>query len=220
MSRKSLIIVTTLLLAVVSIAGTQIKTEKTYGDIAVEKIISIDNGFVFRCDIKDLPAIIGKDIPVRINGIEGPQSITEKSPETAAKWKAMQLQTRAFIQTAFDNAKQPDSIVLKNIKRGEWFCIVADVEIDGSNLAQLLIENKIAKRVDEDHPASLKTVAATEKRPSDETGFKLVASKKSKVFHRPNCRFIKTISPNNIIHFNSKQQALKTGRRPCKTCKF
>ena len=217
MNRKSLTIAAILLLAVVSIAGTQIKTEKTYGDATVEKLISVDNSFVFRCDIKGLPAIIGKDIPVRINGIEMP-TVTADTPDE--QWKALQLQTKSFIQTAFDNAKQPDSIVLKNIKRGEWFCIVADIEIDGNDLAKLLIEKQLGKPIEVNQPVSLKPVATAEKQPSGDARLKLVASKKSKVFHRADCRFIKTISPKNMIKFKSKQEALKSGRRPCKTCKL
>ena len=43
--------------------------DKSYGDALVAKIIAVDDDFVFRCDIKDWPAVIGKDIAVRVNAV-------------------------------------------------------------------------------------------------------------------------------------------------------
>jgi len=45
-----------------------------------------------------------------------------------------------------------------------------------------------------------------------------VASKKSKAFHRPECRWVKKISPGNLIGFSGRGEAVGSGRRPCKTC--
>jgi micrococcal nuclease len=47
---------------------------------------------------------------------------------------------------------------------------------------------------------------------------KYVASKKSKVFHVPNCRYSRRISPSNLITFSTRDEAIKSGRRPCKVC--
>jgi len=46
-----------------------------------------------------------------------------------------------------------------------------------------------------------------------------VASKNSKVFHRPSCKWVKKIKPGNLIGFSSRAEAVKSGRRPCKSCK-
>ncbi len=46
-----------------------------------------------------------------------------------------------------------------------------------------------------------------------------VASKNSKVFHRPDCSSAKRISPENLISYNSKNEAIGAGKRPCKICK-
>jgi len=50
-------------------------------------------------------------------------------------------------------------------------------------------------------------------------GYKYVASKNSDVFHTPNCRSAKRISPENIIGYNSRDDAINAGKRPCKVCK-
>lgn len=49
--------------------------------------------------------------------------------------------------------------------------------------------------------------------------YKYVASKNSKVFHRPHCSWARRIKPENITGYNSRDEAIKAGRRPCKRCK-
>lgn len=45
-----------------------------------------------------------------------------------------------------------------------------------------------------------------------------VASRKSEVFHLPDCVWAKRIAPQNLIRFDSREEALSSGRRPCKVC--
>ena len=47
---------------------------------------------------------------------------------------------------------------------------------------------------------------------------KYVASKSSAVFHKPDCRWAQNISQRNLVTYKSKDQAIKAGKRPCKTC--
>jgi len=49
--------------------------------------------------------------------------------------------------------------------------------------------------------------------------WKYVASKNSNVFHRPECKWAKRISPKNLIGFKSREEAIRNGRRPCRSCK-
>jgi len=49
--------------------------------------------------------------------------------------------------------------------------------------------------------------------------YKYVASKNSKIFHKPGCRWAKRIKPENLVGYNSKDEAIKAGKRPCKWCK-
>jgi len=46
-----------------------------------------------------------------------------------------------------------------------------------------------------------------------------VGSKKSDVYHYPNCRYVKKILPENIIWFSSVEDAKAHRYRPCKVCK-
>jgi len=46
-----------------------------------------------------------------------------------------------------------------------------------------------------------------------------VASKNSKVFHKMNCSHARRISQKNKVTFKTKNEAVQSGRHPCKTCK-
>jgi hypothetical protein len=49
--------------------------------------------------------------------------------------------------------------------------------------------------------------------------YKYVSSKNSKVFHFPQCRSAKRINPENLVGYNSKEEVIQAGKRPCKMCK-
>jgi hypothetical protein len=61
------------------------------------------------------------------------------------------------------------------------------------------------------------TSAAPEKQ-VDVAGQKYVASKSSTIFHKPDCRWAGNISQRNLVTYKSKDEAIKAGKRPCKTC--
>ncbi len=47
---------------------------------------------------------------------------------------------------------------------------------------------------------------------------KFVASKNSKVFHKPDCPFAQQIAPKNLVGYVSREEAIAAGKRPCKRC--
>jgi len=49
--------------------------------------------------------------------------------------------------------------------------------------------------------------------------YKYVASKKSKVFHKPDCPFAKRIAANNLVGYKSRAEAIEAGKKPCSRCK-
>jgi micrococcal nuclease len=236
MYKKMLIIATFSLLAAICLAdkktdtATRPTTPKTYGSAAVKKVTAVDERFVFRCDIKEWPAVIGKDIAVKIDGI-APPLIVERGEMPN---KFFELQTKKFLQRAFAAAR---AIRLENIKRGRTFSIVADVVVDSNSLADLMIEEGLARRYtaeekqritvkkpvpekyspDISMPRSVRP-ASDEKQATPQSELMYVASKNSKIFHRSTCRYSKSISSKNLVKFDGRAKALQTGRRPCKTC--
>ena len=48
---------------------------------------------------------------------------------------------------------------------------------------------------------------------------KYVASKNSKVFHNAECSSAKRIAAKNLVYYKSRDEAINSGKRPCKICK-
>ena len=46
-----------------------------------------------------------------------------------------------------------------------------------------------------------------------------VASVNKEPFHRISCRWAQKISPKNAVYYNTREEAIQDGHRPCKVCK-
>ncbi len=104
-----------------------------YGDIRVYDIASVYDGDTFKVNIKDWPSIIGANTSIRIKGVDTPELRSQCSIE-----KKLALSAKTFTQQKLADA---EIIELKNIERGKYFRLLADVYIDGENLAELLIQH-------------------------------------------------------------------------------
>lgn len=219
--------------AVTSLAETKTPepTVKTYGSATVAKIVAVDNTYTFRCDVKGWPAVIGTDIGIRINAITEPLIVAENRKPN----RFFQMQAKKFLSAHLAKSK---TITLENIKRGKDFSLIADVVTDSNSLAEILIENGFARILTDeeikanchsreggnpDIPISaepLKTINPTNQKPviKNIAAAYYVASKSSKVFHIPTCRFAKSMSEKTALKFATKQQAINSGRRQCKIC--
>jgi len=52
----------------------------------------------------------------------------------------------------------------------------------------------------------------------DDTEQRFVASKNSKVFHKPGCPSAQRILPENLVTYSTRAEAIAAGKRPCKRC--
>ena len=128
---KKLLLVFILFLGVLSAQAAP-----EYGTVIVSKVISVYDGDTFRVDIDSLPPIVGKNIPIRLNGVDTPEIQGKCQYE-----KDLALKARDFVRNKLANAKE---IKLTNLQRGKYFRVVANVVIDGVSLEQELLENKLA----------------------------------------------------------------------------
>lgn len=176
---------------------------------------------MIHCDIADFPAIIGSDIPVCLTGLK-PAATPQQN-----------LKLLAFLnELLLSKDNPPQKILLKNIRRGQTFCIEADIEIDSKNLADILIEKGLAEKIikvthtdapaqtpssQAQNPSSAAPLRETQNTDAPAEGF--IASKSGKVFHRPTCYHAKRMDKSKAVIFATREEALSSGRRPCKTCK-
>ena len=109
---------------------------KQYGSVTVSKIISVYDGDTFRVNIDSLPSIVGKNIPVRLEGVDTPEINGKCQYE-----KDLALEARDFVRSKLANAVE---ILLNDLQRGKYFRIVAKVYIDGVSLEEELLQNGLA----------------------------------------------------------------------------
>lgn len=111
--------------------------KKTYGDVIVKDVVSVYDGDTFKVNIKGYPPIIGEEIKIRIAGIDTPEK-----RGTTGYIKELAEKARKFTEHKLRHAKK---IELKNMRRGKYFRILADVFVDGENLAKELIRVGLGK---------------------------------------------------------------------------
>jgi len=108
----------------------------TYGNLFVEKLERVHDGDTFIVNIAHVHPLIGKEISVRINGIDSPE-ITDHRPNI----KELAIKARDYV---IERLKHAQVIELLNTRRDKYFRILADVEVDGVNLADELLREGLA----------------------------------------------------------------------------
>lgn len=107
-----------------------------YGAFVVKKINSVYDGDTFRANLTSGHPIISNNIRIRLSGID--------TPEIKGKcWREKQLAIKARNHLK-NELERGEKIVLKNVKRGKYFRIIADVYIDGKNINKEMISKKLA----------------------------------------------------------------------------
>lgn len=197
-----------------------------YGNAIVSGVLRVDSQSRIYCDIAGWPAIVGKEMPVQIRGLAPTESGFSVPMREFVLQTLQDCLSRS--QTAGDpNLPASGKILLTHITRGSGFCLVADIQADGKDLGQMLIDKGFAQKMltpvgSNSPPAetpsdkSAAAAAAPATGEPSQTGF--AASKNSQTFHRADCRHAKKISKTTLLTFDTREQAIQTGRKPCKVC--
>ena len=118
----------------------QIAKAESFGKVTVSKIVRVYDGDTFFANIDGWPPLIGKVIGVRVAGIDTPELRTKSASE-----KQRAIEARALASKMLRGATV---VELCNIRRDKYFRILADVHVDGQNLAEVLIRNQLARPYD------------------------------------------------------------------------
>jgi endonuclease YncB( thermonuclease family) len=103
---------------------------KGYGNARVSNVVRVCDGDTFVANIEGYRPLIGKKIRIRIRGINTPEL---RSPDPVERQKAIEAKERLsrLLKTA-------NRIELRNITRGKYFRIIADVYIGEKNIVNKL----------------------------------------------------------------------------------
>jgi len=96
----------------------------------VEYVRAYD-GDTITVNIPRLPDVFGKNIGIRVRGIDTPEIRAKCDNE-----KYMAVRARNYVRNLLENAQKIDLI---NPERGKYFRIVADVRFDGVDLRDSLL---------------------------------------------------------------------------------
>lgn len=109
-----------------------------YDTITNFTIIKVRDGDTFMIDIPNIPDVFGKNIAVRIRGIDTPE--LNDSREEIRK---ISIQAKEELERLLLNAKE---ITLCNLGRDKYFRLLASVKVDNIDVSEYLIKKGLAKK--------------------------------------------------------------------------
>ncbi len=118
--------------------GSAAADDRIYTEsIEVSEVTSIYDADTFRVNIAGWPSIVGQRMPIRVNGVD--------APEIRGKCKEEKLAARLAKQYTVAMLRGAKRIELRNIRRGKYFRVLADVYADGKSVAEELIGAGLAR---------------------------------------------------------------------------
>lgn len=108
--------------------------------VVAATVVSVYDGDTITVRIDEMPAWLGKDIPIRVSGIDTPE-MREKRPEV----RALAHKAR---DVALNLCPPGMEVALSGIERGKYFRLVAYVNCDGRDLSQTLLDQQLAHPYD------------------------------------------------------------------------
>ena len=140
MKPKSLTFLLALTFLFLFAGSTIVNAKQKFGDYEGAIYVRNYDGDTITFNLPNLHPIIGKNIRVRLNGID--------TPEIKGKCDKEKYDAEQAREMVGDILKDAEKITLKNMQRGNYFRIASDVIIDGESLADILIEAGMAVRYD------------------------------------------------------------------------
>lgn len=94
------------------------------------------DGDTLRVRIPGVHPMIGQNMSIRLRGVDTPEIRTRDDCEKRAALKA-----KSFVEERLSKAQRID---LHDVGRGKYFRFVAQVEVDGEDLSELLLNHGLA----------------------------------------------------------------------------
>ena len=108
--------------------------------LSPDQVVDVYDGDTFKIDLPSLHPLFGKEIAIRLFGVDTPEMKGTSDEVKALAQEAQQLTEKAL--------KGASKIELRNPQRGKYFRIISEVWIDGESLAEMLKARGLAKDYD------------------------------------------------------------------------
>ena len=111
-----------------------------YDTITNFTIIKVRDGDTFVINIENVPDVFGKEIAVRIRGIDTPE--LNDSREEIRK---ISIQAKEELEKLLTSGEK---VILYNLGRDKYFRLLASVKVDNVDVAEHMIKKGLAKEYD------------------------------------------------------------------------
>ena len=112
---------------------------QTYQDTITDfELVRVRDGDTFVINIEGIPEVFGKEIAVRIRGIDTPEKSDDRE-----HIKKIALEAKAELERLLSSSKK---IVLYDLGRDKYFRVLASVKADDIDVGQYLIKKGLAKK--------------------------------------------------------------------------
>lgn len=130
LSKAACLVVGMLFGAALSAAGV-VGLYQTHPRLEFQRVVDVYDGDTIKVDFLCNEPLVCTSMPIRLRGVDTPEIRGECQAEKAAA-----IAARNFTKRVLNEG----TITISNMDRGKYFRIVADVYVDGSSLAQMLID--------------------------------------------------------------------------------
>lgn len=103
-------------------------------------VVKVRDGDTFVINIENVPDVFGKEIAVRIRGIDTPE-LNDSREEI----RNIAIKAKEELEKLFNSGNK---IILYNLGRDKYFRLLASVKVGGIDVAEYLIKKGLAKSYD------------------------------------------------------------------------
>lgn len=113
-----------------------------YGSVTVDEVVAIYDGDTFTANVSEWPPVIGERIKIRVAGINAPERRSRCDTEAEkAREKELAAEARIYV---VERLRGAEHVELREIERGSFFRLLADVYVDGVSLGDELLSAGLA----------------------------------------------------------------------------
>jgi len=130
-----------LITATILLLPTLVAAAPSYGNLPVAQLHEVIDGDTIKVTIDGVHPLLGERIKIRVRDIDTPEISKGRYGYKCQQELELGLEAKRAAEEFLAGA---ESIELRNISRGKYFRIAADVYVGESNLADMLLERGLA----------------------------------------------------------------------------
>jgi len=129
------------MLIILGMLPTLASAAQTFGSLQVSQLHQVIDGDTIKVSIDSVHPLLGERINIRVRDINTPEISKGRYGYKCQNELELGLQAKGVVEKFLSGAQ---SIELRNISRGKYFRIAADVYVGEQNLSYILLDQGLA----------------------------------------------------------------------------